>query len=299
MKKIFLIIIFLSIFFSSNLFSQELKATVSVNMEQVDPDRRMYVASLENDLQNYINSQQFVNIEWEGERIPVDITIVLSGGNRNFYSGRLFIASKRQLLDDPEAAVTTIRFAENKWIFPYSQGANLSFNINRFDEVTSLIDFYMMLVIGMDLDSYGELDGNVAFERAKQVLLLGANRGAEGWGTYAAPGELTKYTLVSELTDPRYYDFRKLITEYYLDGLDQLKKNKQKALENIARTISKMADFKEKRMVGPSAFLQVFFDTKSREIASLMEGYPDKKVFDNLIYLDPTNAHIYNQSRNK
>ena len=155
----------------------------------------------------------------------------------------------------------------------------------------------MMLIIGMDLDSYGELDGNVAFDRAKQVLLLGANQGVDGWGTYAAPGELTKYTLISELTDPRYHNFRKLITELYLDGMDLLAKNKQKALGNIAQTISKMADFKEKRMVGPSAFLQMFFDTKSREFAALFKGYPDGKVFDNLIYLDPTNAHIYNEAR--
>lgn len=298
MKKILLFLIIIITNFNLT-FSQEIKATVSVNMEQVDPDRRIFVASLENDLQNYINNQQFVNIEWEGERIPVDINIVLSGGNRNIFSGRLFIVARRPLLDDPEASAVSIRLVDNKWIFPYSQGANLTFNINRFDEITSIIDFYMMLVIGMDLDSYGELDGNVAFDRAKQVLLLGANRGVEGWGTYAAPGELTKYSLISELTDPRYYDFRKLITEYYLDGLDMLKKNKSKALDNIARTINKMADFKEKRMVGPSAFLQVFFDSKAREFASLLAGYPDKKVFDNLIYLDPTNAHIYNEARNK
>jgi hypothetical protein len=113
-------------------------------------------------------------------------------------------------------------------------------------------------------------------------LLLGANQGVDGWGTYAAPGELTKYTLISELTDPRYHNFRKLITELYLDGMDLLAKNKQKALGNIAQTISKMADFKEKRMVGPSAFLQMFFDTKSRNSphSSKLSG---RKVFDNLI----------------
>ncbi len=296
MKKLLLTFI-LPFFLFNNLISQEIRATVSVNMEQIDPDKRIFVSSLENDLQNYINNQQFVNIEWEGERIPVDINIVLSGGNRNRFSARMYIVSRRPLLDDAEATSVAVRLLENKWAFSYSQGANLTFNINRFDEITSIIDFYMMLIIGMDLDSYGELDGNVAFDRAKQVLLLGANQGVEGWGTHAAPGELTKYTLISELTDPRYHNFRKLITELYLDGMDLLAKNKQKALENIAQTISKMADFKEKRMVGPSAFLQMFFDTKSREFAALFKGYPDGKVFDNLIYLDPTNAHIYNEAR--
>ncbi|MEJ5245593.1 MAG: DUF4835 family protein [Bacteroidota bacterium] len=296
MKKLLLTFI-LPFFLFNNLISQEIRATVSVNMEQIDPDKRIFVSSLENDLQNYINNQQFVNIEWEGERIPVDINIVLSGGNRNRFSAKMYIVSRRPLLDDAEATSVAVRLLENKWAFSYSQGANLTFNINRFDEITSIIDFYMMLIIGMDLDSYGELDGNVAFDRAKQVLLLGANQGVEGWGTYAAPGELTKYTLISELTDPRYHNFRKLITELYLDGMDLLAKNKQKALGNIAQTISKMADFKEKRMVGPSAFLQMFFDTKSREFAALFKGYPDAKVFDNLIYLDPTNAHIYNEAR--
>lgn len=279
--------------------SQEIEATVTVNMEQLDPEKRVHVSTMERDVQNYLNSQQFVTNEWDGPKIPVDITIMLSGGNRNVYSARLLVVSRRHLLGDEEGSSVALRLVDNKWAFPYSQGANLSFSTQRFDEFTSLLDFYMMLIIGMDLDSYGELDGTIAYERAKQIVILGANRGADGWSTYSAPGEFTRYALVSELTDIRYADFRRQIFSYFVDGLDLMSSDKDKAKANIAKVINAMAEFKEKKMVGPSALLQGFFDSKSREIASLMTGYSNKKVFDDLIYLDPTNAHIYQEAKSK
>lgn len=298
MKKLIILAIFL-LAWANLAFAQEIDATVTVNMEQLDPERRMHVSSMERDVMNYINNQRFTSIEWDGPKIPVDITIYLSGGNRNVFAGRLFIASRRQLLDTEEGSSIALRMLDNKWNFPYSQGANLSFNQMRFDEFTSLLDFYMMIVIGMDLDTYGELDGTIAYEQAKQVLLLGANRGADGWSTYAAPGEFTKFTLVTELTDLRYHDFRKMIFEYYVDGLDLMASDKSTALENIAETLEDMADFKHKKMVGPSALLQAFFDAKSRELAGLFEGYKNKTVFDKLIYLDPTNSMLYQDASRK
>lgn len=279
--------------------AQEISATVTVNMEQLDPEKRVYVASMERDVTNYLNNQQFTKNEWEGPKIPVEVSIFLSGGNKNIFAGRLFVASRRHLLGDDEGTSIAFRTIDNKWVFPYSQGANLSFNALRFDDFTSLLDFYMMMIIGLDLDSYGELDGTPVYDQARQILLLGANSGVDGWSTYAAPGEFTRYTLLNELSDLRYTDLRKMIFSYYVDGLDMMATDKAKALANIHQVIKDMADFKEKKMVGPSAFLQMFFDSKSREIAALFEGYSDKTVYNQLIYLDPTNSMHYEEASKK
>ncbi len=239
-KALLLLLCLLALPISSK--SQEIEATVTVNMEQLDPEKRVDVSYMERDVQNYLNSQQFVTNEWEGPKIPVDVTIMLSGGNRGVYSARLLLVSRRHLLGDDEGSSVVLRLVDSKWAFPYSQGANLSFNMQRFDEFTSLLDFYMMLIIGMDLDTYGELDGSVAYERAKQIVILGANRGTDGWSTYAAPGEFTRYALVSELTDLRYSDFRRLIFSYFVDGLDMMSSNKEVAKANIAKIIDAMAE---------------------------------------------------------
>ncbi len=298
MKSFILMLAVLAIF-SIEAKAQEIQATVTVNMEQIDPERRMHVSSMDRDVQNYINRQRYTNIDWDGPRIPVDITIYLSGGNRNMFSGRLFVASSRHLLGDEEAASLAFRIIDDKWAFQYSQGANLSFSTMRFDDFTSLIDFYMLLIIGIDLDTYGELDGTPVYDLARQILLLGANRNKDGWSTYASPGEYTKYTLLSELTDLRFHPFRKLIFAYYVDGLDLMATDRADALDNIFDIIDEMAEFKEKRMVGPSSLLQAFFDANAHKLASLFEGYKDKSIYNKLIYLDPTNSLVYQNASRK
>jgi hypothetical protein len=96
------------------------------------------------------------------------------------------------------------------------------------------------------------------------------------------------------LTDLKYEPFRKLIFSYNADGLDLMSKDKNKALEIIAYIISEMADFKRNKLSSSSALIQLFFQSKNRELADLFRGYiKDKQIYSDLIYLDPTNTSIY------
>ncbi len=277
--------------------AQEIIANVTVNMERVEMDNRHNVQTLKNDLENYINNNRFTNIEWEGPRIPVEISIVLSGGYGGRYNARLLVISKR-IIDGPdEAASVAFRIIDDKWSFEYAPFASHNYNLLRYNQFTTLIDFYMLLVIGFDLDTYEELGGNSAFELAKQVFQLGASIKADGYETISSPGTFNKFNLISELNDIRYYELRKLIFAYYVDGLDKMASNKNKALEELDYIISEMAKFKQDKMTGPSVLLQVFMDSKSLEMSQLFKDYPDKSIYDNLIYLDPANAEIYRKAK--
>lgn len=299
MKKIITAIALLILATSyNNLCSQEIRATVTVNMEQLMQESRVNVSSMERDLTNYLNNQRFTGKEWEGPPIPVDVSIYLTGGNQGNYAARLFIVSRRMLLGDEQSASVALKLVDSKWAFNYSMGATHSYNPMRFDRFISLLDYYMLLIIGYDLDTYGELDGTAAYEAAKQICRLGASQNADGYETYSMPGELTRWNLVTELTDIRYEPFRRIIFEYYVDGLDNMAKNPEKALDALAEVIADIADFKQNRMTSASALLQVFFYAKSQELASLFRGYKkNRNVFKDLIYLDPTNTSLYEEAR--
>lgn len=291
------VMVILTINFS---LAQEIKANVTVNTEQIASENLYYIATMANDVENYINNTKFLdNYEWEGDPIPVEISIVLSGGNNNRFGARMFIASKR-MLDGPkgeESWSVELRMVENKWKFEYSQGANFTYNTMRFDPFVSMLDYYMLIVIGFDLDSYGELDGSKAYDKAKLIFSNGVTAGADGFETHSTPGQYTKYNIVSELTDMRYDEFRKLIFSYYVDGLDLMYQEPKRALENLAYVIERMAEFKNKKMSSGSVLLQIFFDTKARELASIFNGYEERKVFNYLMDLDPANTIIYQESR--
>ena len=289
--------IFFLLFTANLVKSQEIVSKVSVNYEQIPQEYRYLILTMESDLQNYINTQRFTNIEWEGPKIEVDINIALQGGSNNIFAAQLFIASKRIIFGQEGGQSVALKLIDKEWKFEYNQGAMLSYNPTRFNEFTSLIDYYMLLIIGFDIDTYTELDGTRVYEAAKQIVTMAATYGADGYETTSAPGEFTRYSIVSELTDMRFEPLRKLIFSYYVDGLDLMAENKSQAKDNLAYVIQEMANFKRNKLSGPSVLFQAFFDAKSFELAEIFKGYKKYPgVFKDLIYLDPSNTTIYQEA---
>lgn len=292
MRKLILIPI-LFLIFSTIIYSQEIEATVTVNVEQLDADKRINVSTMKADLERYINTTKFTDIDWEGGRIPVDISIALSGGYNNRYNAKVFIASKRYIKGQEEGTSVEMKIADDKWSFEYARGAYFDYNTNRYNEFSSFVDFYMLLAIGFDLDTYATLGGTPAYNIARRLAGVAATANIPGFDTYIEPGEFTKYALISELTDLRYEDLRVLFFEYYVDGLDMMAENKEKGMENLRNTIADIARFKKEKMVGPSTLLQAFMNSKAFELGATFQGYKDQTVFKDLKYIDPSNTTIY------
>lgn len=300
MIKILLNVVFFSQFFPILLFSQEIKASVTVNTELIPFEERQYISTLKDDFERYINNQKFLETDWEGKPIPTDINIVVNSlGNRKF-SAKMVIVSRRSLdspnKDEPPQ-IPHLRIIETNWAFEYNFGSNLTFNPLRFDRVCSIIDFYMLLVIGFDLDSYGELGGSDAFEKAKSIVQLASSLNIEGFQTYSEPGAFTKYNLIRELTDPRFFELRKIFFSYFADGFDKLAFNREEGQKNIIYSLKMMANFKKNKIVESSVLLQLFFDTHYQTLATLFNGYSDKEIFDILMYLDPGHSMLYQDAK--
>ncbi len=279
--------------------AQEIKANVTVNMELIPQDYRYYASTMASDVERYVNGQKFSNEEWSGSPIPVDINIYLSGGGGGVFSAKLVIVSRRNLDGPTETPAQSvgIRFFDDKWEFEFAQNANLSFNNIRFDYFNTLLDMYMLMVIGFDLDSYNANAGTNCFEAARNLFLLGANKQAKGYETTSQPGDMSRYNILNDLCDMRNQDFRTIITDYYRLGLDKIGFDKEQGLKGLADVLGRMADFKQKKMTGSGVFMQLFFDTKAQELGSIFNGYPDEQVFNDLMYLDPSNSTIYRDSK--
>lgn len=289
----------LSLILSSlSLFSQEIDANVSVDMQALDQEAQIMVSTLGQDLERYIDNTVFIAENWEGEKIPVEIAVVLLGGNNNRFSGRILLNSQRPIYNGNGEKAVVMMLIDNVWQFEYQQGAFHSYNHLRFNSFISLIDYYMLLLIGADLDTYGDEMADEAYERARQICLLGANANAAGYETFNEPGEFTRYSHVSEILDPRYQEWRDLVASYYLDGIDYLIDDPETAKNNLRIIIGKMAIFKEKKLSGPSVVLQAFFESNFQQLANLFKGYDNDQLFKDLMYLDPSNSAVYQQAQN-
>lgn len=294
-----LAILIVSIITTFSAYSQEIEANVFVNTEQLETEYLYYVSSMADDVMRYINNTKYLDRDWEGDPIPVEINIVLSSIGTNKFSAQMFIVSKR-MVDSPEGEEgwsIALKIIEKNWAFEYALGANFNYSTTRFDRFVSMIDYYMLLVIGYDLDTYGELDGAVAFDKAKIIFSNGSSAGIDGFGTNSSPGEYSKYNIISELTDMRYNDLRKLFFAYYVDGLDLAYIEPERAMENLVAVIERMVEFKNNKLSSASIIMDIFFDTKARELAATFNGYTDRKIFNYLMELDPANTMIFQDAR--
>ena len=298
MKKIIYFVSFAVILVASNHFSikaQEIECTVDIVTESLSQEHIMNLESFKSKIMDYVNSNKFSDVDWEGPKIQVSISIQLVPIGTKNYSANMFISSKRTISEETDKSAVNMQFEDmGKWNFEYSSGISLSFDYNRYDNLSSIIDFYMLIIIGLDLDTYQELSGDGCFRRAKNIFDVAALYNAHGWSTHST--DYGRFTLISDLVSPRMDGFRKLVLEYYLDGLELIEHNKDEALKNMAYTIDAMADFRE-RYINPSHYMEAWFLTKCNELCDLFRGYSDKKVFRNLMFLNPTNTVRYEAAR--
>ncbi len=303
MKRVTFFAFVVLLLYTADVFSQEIKAEVSVNVDQVDPDYRRDVSNLKTDLERYINTTKFTDElgeDWEGEPIPVSIQIVLTGGYNSHYSAQMFISSGRSIYGTKEGMSTALMLIEKTWSFEYKRGAILSYNRRYYDNLTTMINFYMLMVIGFDLDTYNELGGSRVYNLAYQVQQLGANKGAAGYASFVDEGDYSKCGLIAELTNPKYEPFRNLVTEYYMDGLDMMAEDKVQATKNLELIIRDMAQFKRDKLFKNSAIMLSFFHAKSNELISIFKGYESQNnlVWRDLMYLNPDRSIQYEEAMN-
>ena len=302
MMKNIIYIVIATLLFSTNAYSQEIKAEVSVNMEQIEMEYRNDVSSLATDIERYINRTNFTSElgdDWEGEPIPISIQIMLSGGYNSNYIAQMYINSGRSIYGTKSGLSTALLLLEKTWSFKYKRGAMLSYSRRYYDDLTTMMNFYMLMCIGFDLDTYSELGGSRTYNLAYQVQQLGASKGAPGYDSYVDEGDYSKCGMIAELTSPKYEPFRALVTEYYMDGLDMMAEDKATATQNLELIIRDMAKFKRDKLYKNSAIMLSFFHAKSDELISIFKDYDSLNdlVWEDLMYLDPANTMKYEDAR--
>jgi hypothetical protein len=301
---------------ASELVAQEIKAVVTVNLEQMQVlNERENLSTLQAELQNYLNTNSFTGkeykseadkIKWKDEQVHLNLSIFITAGSQSTgrYYARVIVTAQRPLYGGLQKSVT-MQFVDNNWTFLYAPGASPSYQPLRFDELASFLDMWALIAIGLDLDSYSELGGTPYYQRAQQIILLGSNYTDPTTGKSDVstayrinldnPNLITRAGFVTELLDVRMEEFRKIMAAYYLNGMDFLSDKPNEAKASIDALLVRMADFKDK-LTTRSMYMTITFDAKYRELSDLFRGttaYP--KVWEKLKYIDPSHTTHYEQ----
>jgi len=281
-------------FFTSPSFSQEFDCAVSVDMTNISERFRENVSDLKPKIEDYINNYRWTGDDWSSDKINCTMSIVLVSCTENFkYSVNVFLGTQRPIYKSKNRTVEA-RIADDKWEFTFARNQRFDHSETRFDEMTSFIDFYMYLLLGIDFDTYKKRDGTKCFQKALNIATL-AGSSSKGWDAMES-GSYNRSGFVNELLNPSYAPLRDAIFTYHYDGLDLLAEKPNVAKKNILSALESIAQLRSDLNARSNA-MKVFFDTKYLEIAETFATSNDANIYLRLNLIDPTHQKTYDEYR--
>ncbi len=278
--------------------AQEIDATVSVNAEQLSLSAQQDVAGFADDLRRYLNETRWTGSEWEGGKVKVNLNVIFTGYDGDTYGARLVFGSQRAI-NNSEQLSPMVKILDDGWSFHYTRNQPFVQDPTRYDQLTGLIDFYVYVAIGLDLDSYGYLGGASSYEKAWAIAQRAQVRNdVGGWSTDVPSGNYSRYGLIRELTELRFAPLRRFLFDYHYNGLDLLSADRTAALDSVNAHLSNLVIAKDK-LVQPSVLLRVLNDAKYVEYAELFARYRDPIVWRKLLYLDPGHQSVYDEAKSR
>lgn len=270
----------------------QIDCDVTVNLEQVSAAREK-LGNFERDVENYVNSQKWSTTDLGGEKIKCTVNIFFTSASDGNYKAQVFIGSSRPIFvgKNPSSKSTPmVRIFDDKWDFSYLDGQPLFRNESQYDALTDFLDFYMLLIMGFDFDSYEKLGGTEYFRKAF-TLCNQAPSNANGWDR-GTGSTYSKYNLLEEVLNPNNQMFREGWYAYHFRGLDLLATKPEKGYENILVLLNNIKKLKQNS--NPRALLfKNFFDTKYGELAETFKGYSDAGIYQLLVQLDQSHQTAY------
>ena len=291
MKRIpsFLLLLFI---LSCDGSGQTMDVVVQVNYESVASTNKERLRDFENDVRNYIS-----NFNWgpgnADDKVKCTLNIFIqSVTGEDRYSAQVFVGSQRPIYK-AEQNTAVVRLFDESWEFNYVHGIPLNHNPYTFNTLTSFLDFYMYLLLGYDYDTYEMLSGTPLFQKAYDIASLGRSSGQKGWQT--STSGYSRAQLIDELLRPVYAPVREASWIYHFAGLDSLALNKEAAFRNLIAAMQKINAVKQQ--ADPrNQIIRTFFEAKAKELADTFVDYPDPKVYNLLVTVDPSHQSSYEEA---
>lgn len=278
------------LFLSFTTFAQELNCRVEVNYQNLPVNNRELLTEFAGVIESYMNSTRFTTEDW-AQKIDCSMSIFFTSASSDIdYSAQIVVVSQRPVFKSTKnSPVLTVN--DGQWQFRYQKGQALYSNQTTFDPLTSFLDYYALIIIGMDTDTFEPLGGTVYFKRAQDIVNLGANSAANlGW--QSSSSTYSRWGLVNDILSATYSYFRTSIFDYHY-GIDIFSQNKQLGQQKIVGLIDVLWIMYEKIGSINSVYVRTFFDAKHGEIIEHLKGYPDVEIFSRLKKIDPPHTSKY------
>ncbi|HBF87272.1 MAG TPA: DUF4835 domain-containing protein [Bacteroidales bacterium] len=295
--RLFLIIL-LGIVVNLDVFSQELKCRIQVVSPQVQGTNKDKFTNMQKDLFEFINNRKWTNHAYtQDEKIECNILINISTEiGADEFKGTMQIQASRPVFNSTYNSVL-MNYVDNDVHFRYVEFQAMEFNEQVFtDNLTSLIAYYIYIILGIDYDSFS-LEGGTPYYQVAENIVQKAQTQDEFKGWKAFENNKNRYWMVENMLNENYRPLREFYYSYHRMGLDRMADKTIEARGTMVESLNYVQKAYRNKTIS-TVFLRVLFDAKADEFVNIFsESFPDEKarVVNILKEVDPANIGKYNK----
>ena len=254
------------------MYAQELNAKVTFNTQQLETSLRDRFTTLQSDLQEFINGQQWSSAQFsQVEKIRCTFAFTISEMTDNDkYNASLIIQSSRPVYNS-SYNTNTLNWQDDNITFTYSEGQTLTFNeFNLDNELIATVAYYVYLILGIDFDSFAPRGGEPFLSRAENIVSQMQNAESKGWSAFA--DKKNRHAVITAMLSESQSAFRDLWYTYHRSGLDQMAQSADKGRAQISEAISQLGKIREVDVQTP--LLSMFISSKLDELINIYSKAP-------------------------
>lgn len=251
---------------------QQLKATVTVQADRLDPTYQNYLENFKYDVEQYINNYEYTDGTY-GTQVPVTYNVYIEQasetGSQTTYSAQLLVTDG-----------SNQRYFDKNWEFSYSSGQVYQHGI--YTPVTAVVDFYAYLLLAGEVDTYGRLAGTPYYNTALSI----ANQASRsGLGT----GWRDRLKLLDDLQNHR--DLRSLkytFFDAYWDYQESSVADARIGFTDTMDLIQKILDHNR-----DDKYTKIFLEGTADKVGWLAAQLKNYDALKTLSTIDPDNKNVY------
>ena len=279
--------------------AQELQVKVSVNHSQIQGTDASVFENLQQTIEQFMNERAWTDLQFQKkERIQCNLNLTVNKYLRdeNRFECTALVQANRPVFN---AAYTTTLYnnRDASFNFVFQQFDQLNFAEENIDnQLTALLAYYALLMIGLDLDSFAPMGGTDVLQRCLVLVNNAQNLGFTGWKSFE--DNRNRFAVINDYMDEGMKPFRQLQYDYYRKGLDEMTNNVERGRTEISAALEN--DLKQAHENKPLSLLpQIWTDYKKDEVANIYKGKGTQKekqrIYDLLMGLNASQNNSWEQ----
>lgn len=273
--------------------AQEFNCSVSVDYSTLTGSDFGFLGDLERQLEEYVNQRSWTDDRFsQSERIECTMQVTVEEAiSLTSFRARLILALRRPIYNTTQHT-TVVRFNDDSWQFNYSQGQPLVFNLEQYDPLVSIIDYYVHVMLGYDYDTFSEFGGTPHYETARRIAERAQSQSAAGWSQIGS--DRGRMNLITQILDPRLRPLRRAYFDYHYGGLDRFSTEADEARTTVLNVLASLDELNDE--VARQYATDLFFSAKYTEMPSVFEGWQrSSEAYQYLTRLDPSHTSEYQE----